>query len=119
MCVQAIATIGDSAVIFALCRALNDVSHLVRMASVRTLPTSIFLSGSSIDTHRSGPLLDIQTQVKALRVLVKVGDREAARALMSWFRGAWEYLAIRGNDADIKLEVAHLLIDILSIREMQ
>jgi len=87
---SAIATIGDSAVIFALCRALNDVSHLVRMASV-----------------------------KALRVLVKVGDREAARALMSWFRGAWEYLAIRGNDADIKLEVAHLLIDILSIREMQ
>ena len=36
---------------------------------------------------------------------------------MTFIRNSWDYVKVRGNDTDIKLEVAHLLFHLLAFKD--
>ena len=46
-----------------------------------------------------------------------MGDTHTARGLMTFLRTSWEYINVRGNDTDIKTEIANLLFHLLGFQD--
>ena len=56
-------------------------------------------------------------QLQTLSKIVKVGDSNAARHLMTFLRNSWEYVKIRGPDTDIKEGVCNLLFNLMAFKD--
>jgi hypothetical protein len=59
----------------------------------------------------------LSVQLNTLKRIARVGDRHTVRCLMTFLRNSWEYVKVRGNDTDIKLEVAQLLFHLLAFKD--
>lgn len=56
-------------------------------------------------------------QLHTLKSIARVGDSHTVRCLMTFLRCSWEYVKVRGNDTDIKLQVAQLLFHLLAFKD--
>jgi hypothetical protein len=112
----------DRAIADALEGMLEDRSLAVRSAAVKALEdlcaagdpaASGLLIGKLDDSSRIVRL----AAVRALRKFIRPGDRKATRELVTWLRHAWEHTRSRGNDTEVKLALADLILHVLLFRD--
>ena len=113
----------DAVVGGALEAALADRSLAVRAAAVHAL-ADLGSAGGSVAVLLLARLDDDSRVVRlaashGLRRFARPGDRGLARALMTWLRVSWRHARSRGDDTEVKLQLAGLVLDVLLFRDVR
>jgi hypothetical protein len=109
---------GDKKVVSLILERMNDSSHLVRRKAVICPYVPLPRFAMSVCPPASELMCFILAeQVETLKRIARIGDSTTVRSLMTFLRNSWEYVKVRGEDTDIKLEVAHLLFHALAFKD--
>jgi len=106
---------GDARVTDALRKLLVDESFTVRVVAVEALAELSVQGDAYVIDLLYGKLDDHSHLVRyaavmAMHKMVKLGDRRTGGKLLMWLREAWKHSKGRGDDFDVKKEVAAIAI---------